>query len=302
MNRPPGGMGLHPPLHHQDRTNRRPGRLPPHLQPPSLPHRTRRQATHQPRQQPAGNTPRLGGGRPQDEEDGAGRGRPIRKPAQKAAVGLAGPEPAAARRHDRLGRGALSGPARPAAPAHRPGRRRRLDGQDRPECLRPRLPVRRGHLAPGRLRRVGRPQHPAGRDARARRPLGQGRRGLPQPPRHRGLRPPHRQEACCCSTPASGPRCCRCADSSGARTRRPTCPPGRCPSRYCSCCCPRHRSEWPGGGTPPRKRRSETRYPGRHCRCRFNGTSKRRIRGRARWPPRSIGPVRRSARIRRPGS
>lgn len=37
------------------RTHGRPGRLPAHLQPPSLPHRTRRPATDQPREQPCGS-------------------------------------------------------------------------------------------------------------------------------------------------------------------------------------------------------------------------------------------------------
>ena len=50
----PGRMGLPAALHLQRRTKRSPGRLPPHLQPPPLPHRTRRTPAHHPRQQPCG--------------------------------------------------------------------------------------------------------------------------------------------------------------------------------------------------------------------------------------------------------
>lgn len=48
-------VGLPAALHQQHRTHRSPGRLPAHLQPPPLPHRTRRPPTHQPREQPCGS-------------------------------------------------------------------------------------------------------------------------------------------------------------------------------------------------------------------------------------------------------
>ncbi|PWK64398.1 hypothetical protein BCL76_11542 [Streptomyces sp. CG 926] len=52
---PPRRVGLPTALHLERRADRNPGRLPPHLQPPPLPHRTRRTPTHHPRQQPCGS-------------------------------------------------------------------------------------------------------------------------------------------------------------------------------------------------------------------------------------------------------
>ena len=104
-------------LHQQRRTHRRPARLPPHLQPPPLPHRTRRPPTHQPRQQPAGQYtlgPERGGGQ---QERG---GRHLAHRAHHVAGHAAQPAPwrggAAARRR--------AAPARPPTSSRRrrPGR------------------------------------------------------------------------------------------------------------------------------------------------------------------------------------